>query len=326
MNRVSFGRAINIFLFFLYTATLVSYEKITVLTYPIESYSPDSWVHAGVTNSLLRGLQDLDVDFNYNPRKIEDLGSTVIVLTNIDALLEAIKLKKSGKIKKLLAGPNLVVLPKEHNSILLDPAIDMCIVPSKWVKTAYLEEAPNLTNRIGIWPAGIDIQYWEPMHRLFQKNSKEVLVYWKTESEDFCKKIEHILQNYGWNPCRIKYGEYHPAIYKQLLDNSLFAVFISRTESQSLALLEAWAMDVPTLVWDPQPLNTHGRIYSAISACPYLTKYTGSRWETLQELELLVQNMSNQLQNFKPLNWVKKYMSNRVATKRLLSLIDSINN
>lgn len=326
MSGLFLIKRIIIYWFFLCTFALFPYDKITVLTYPIENYSSDSWHHAGVTNSLLRGFQNLQINFNYNPRSVHEIGSTVIVLTNIDALHEAIELKKRGRIKKLLAGPNLVVLPRDHNAILLDPAIDMCIVPSKWVKTAYLEEAPSLKGRIGVWPAGIDMHFWNPACTLDNKETKDVVVYWKTENEEFCKNIEYLLQQHGWNPKRIKYGEYSPQSYKQLLEKSKFAVFISRTESQSLALLEAWAMDVPTLVWNPQPLDTHGRIYSTISACPYLTKYTGEQWRTLEEFKTLLNDIPHKIINFKPAHWVNKYMSDTIATKRLLMLIESIQN
>ena len=52
------------------------------------------------------------------------------------------------------------------------------------------------------------------------------------------------------------------------------AVFISRSESQGLALAEAWAMDVPTLVWQGPP-GDGGSLFNLSDPSPYLTSHTG---------------------------------------------------
>lgn len=309
--------------FFLFSPQFIhTFEKITVLTYPVGRYSSDSWCHAGVTHSLLRGLKELQVDFNYNPSQEDEVGSTVVVLTNIDALQQAIDWKKQRKIKKLLVGPNLATIFLPDYKILLSPEIDINIVPSHWIKTAYLEVAPELINCISIWPAGVDINYWNPSKKLHEKSSNQVLVYWKTDSEDLCKSIELLLQKYHWNPVRIQYGQYDQASYKNILQSSFFAVFISRSESQSLALAEAWAMDVPTLIWDPQELIAFNRKFSEVSACPYLHNQNGRNWKTLESFECLLKTIM--FQQFAPRTWVLENMSDPVSAKMLISIIDSI--
>lgn len=302
--------------------TIKAAEKITILTYPVEQYSNSRWSHPAVTGSLVRGLEELKINYNFNPSRICDVGSTVVVLTNIDALKQAIDWKRKGKIKKLLAGPNLMVRADDYERILSSPEIDVYLVPSVWTKVAYIEDEPSLENRIGIWPAGINIDEWEPQQK--SKNSKHVLIYWKTESEDFCKQVEQLLKNYGWQPKVIKYGQYALATYKELLSVTAFAVFISRSESQGLALAEAWAMNVPTLVWNPQELTINGRIYSESSACPYLTTQTGNDWKTIEELEALLKTISTTLVNFSPRTWMIHNMSDAVSCKILIALIDSI--
>ena len=44
----------------------------------------------------------------------------------------------------------------------------------------------------------------------------------------------------------------HLRTLRQMLDRSVVAVFLSTFETQGIALAEAWSMDVPTVVWDPQ--------------------------------------------------------------------------
>ena len=71
-----------------------------------------------VLDSLCKGLDELNIDYTLNPKTVSD---TVVVLQNTNALQMAIDLKKQGKIKQLLAGPNIVITPKDANGILENP-------------------------------------------------------------------------------------------------------------------------------------------------------------------------------------------------------------
>lgn len=316
---------LRIFCFFpLLSYTIYATEKITILTYPVAKHSPENWHHPAVTNSLLRGLQELGVNYNYNPSKLSEVGSTVVVLANIDALKQAIEWKRTGTIKKLLAGPNLVVSPQDHHGIIASTEIDRYMVNSNWTKTAYLEDAPQLARNITIWPAGVDVRFWDPSQTLSEKQTTNVLVYWKTESEAFCNEIEQSLKKNSWNPVRIKYGQYTIETFKRELERCIFAVFISRSESQGLALAEAWAMDVPTLVWNPQELTFNGRTYSESSACPYLSTQNGYDWKTIQEFEAILKIIPTNLHNFTPRSWTLQHMSDAACAEILLALVNSI--
>ena len=141
-----------IFIFLLFSYGAYASEMITVLTQPVARSTADIWRHEGLTTSLLRGLQGLGVNFNYNPASEDEIGSTVVVLTNSDALEQAIALKKEGKIKKLLVGPNFDTIFRSNYTIMLSLEIDLHLVPCAWVKTGYIEVAPALVDRIGICP------------------------------------------------------------------------------------------------------------------------------------------------------------------------------
>lgn len=313
---------VKFFLLFIFAISCSSAEKITVLTRPVNRPTVSLWYHSAVVHSLLRGLSNLEVDFNYNPIDESEVGSIVFVPSNEDALEQAIEWKKSGKIKKLLAGPNHVISPLE-NAIVLSPYIDRYLVNSEWTRTAYLEEAPEMIRNIAIWPAGVDPDVWAPSQLYAKQN--QVLVYWKTEAEEFCEAVEELLRKYHWEPIRIRYGSYDQATFRQVLDCSVFAVFISRSESQGLALAEAWSMDVPTFVWNPQELTINERRYTESSACPYLTPHTGIDWKNLEEFEALLQAIHPEDMNlFHPREWVLDNMSDTASAAILLSIIGSI--
>ncbi|MEW5784286.1 MAG: hypothetical protein AB1767_04275 [Bacillota bacterium] len=296
-----------------------NYPKLTLLTEPVNDAGKRYGGHYAVTRSLVEGLQKIDAHFNYNPGDMAEVGETVAVLSGIETLMEAIDWKNKGYINKLLAGPNLMtVRTKGFREIFSSPALDICLVPSDWVRIAYEETAPALKGRIRCWYAGVDENYWKPEIRSTNENT--VLVYWKTEPADFNGQVERILLKHGWNPVRVVYGSYTAAQFKNVLAKSVFAVFLSKSESQGLALAEAWSMDVPTLVWSPRELVIETRQYAVFSACPYLCDLTGMQWTTTGELEQLLEALPAKLVACKPRKWVLENMTDTIAAKIFLDI------
>jgi len=275
---------------------------------------------SAVLRSLINGLKCEGIKYNHNPRNINEIGAYVIVLSNIKALREAIELKKSGKIKRLLAGPNLVLHAFEHDGILASPEIDYCVVPWERIYIPFEEENPGLKGRIRAWPAGVDEKFWQPIK---MKKSRDVLVYWKTESEEFIRAIENKLKELGWKPLRVVYGKYNQSEFKKKLSKVKFSVFISKSESQGIALAESWAMDVPTLVWNPKDLVTRGKASFHLSSCPFLDKKTGLEWVTISDFERILKNFDQLSHAFKPRQWVLDNMTDRISAQLLLKLFNS---
>jgi hypothetical protein len=298
-----------------------SSPQLTVLTEPAGEGGKKYGGHFAVTRSLVEGLQKIKADYNYNPGAITEVGETVAVLSGIETLREAMDWKNKGYIHKLLGGPNLMtVRAKGFREIFSSPAVDVCLVPADWVRIAYEETAPALKGKIRCWYAGVDENYWQPEKKTAK--DKTALVYWKTEPAEFNRQVERILLEHGWNPVRVVYGRYTAGEFKELLAKSVFAVFLSRSESQGLALAEAWSMDVPTLAWSPRELVIEARPYSVFSASPYLSDPTGLQWTTAGELEQLLEALPAKLAAFKPRKWVLKNMTDAVAAQKFLAIVN----
>lgn len=276
---------------------------------------------SSVSCSLFNGLQKLGATFNFNPSK-DNVRETVIVLSNPDLLRQAINLKRQGKIKYLLAGPNLVVRPIECDRLVTAPEIDIYFVPSLWVKVFYLEDEPCLKNRIDIWPTGVDETFWQPSKTVSKNNN--VLLYQKTNDHQLINNVIKILKRNGFNPLPIVYGNYTIEEYKKLLDKSLFAVFIGNSESQGIALAEAWSMNIPTLVYNLRKYTASGKVCTINSFCPYLTEQTGIDWRDLEELEGWIKAIPICLEDFSPRNWVLKNMTDCVSAQHILNLIKNL--
>jgi hypothetical protein len=253
---------------------------------------------------------------SYNPSTLREVASIVVVLSGIDALEQAIAWRRKRWIDCLMAGPNLVVLPHEANGILKSPEIDYCIVPSEWVAAAYQQDAPILTGRIRVWPAGVDENYWAPVGR---GDSRRVLIYWKTEPQEFLDAVVSVAERAGFTVDTVRYGAYGREEFKEKLSRAGIAIFISRSESQGIALAEAWSMNVPTLAWDPAELTYEGRRYDPVSSCPALTEETGRRWKKLDDLERELANL-NWTPAAAPRNWLLENMTDERCALRLLEI------
>lgn len=310
------------FLFFIFLSTnsviAISFEKITVLTLPL---GKDGWFHEGVMDSLKKGLILNKVPFNCNPKSIEELGDIVLVTASVEALQQAISWKEQKKIKYVLAGPNVLANAHSGNDIIAHPGLDCYLHPSAWVVRSYEEDIPAIKHKNKIWFAGVDESFWAPSED--SKNKKTVLIYWKDQQKGFIDSIKNVVEKKGWNTIVIKYGSYTKAEYKKALDTTSVAIFISKSESQGIALAESWAMDVPTFVWNPQePFTWCGKTYKDISSCPYLTDFTGKEWKTLDQLDILLSAFDPL--EFSPREWVLENMTDKVSVDLLIKIIESL--
>jgi len=63
------------------------------------------------------------------------------------------------------------------------------------------------------------------------------------------ENITSTLESHGWQVSVMVYGDYSLELWKGALVLSVAAFFMTGTESQSIALAEAWAMDIPTFIY-----------------------------------------------------------------------------
>lgn len=282
--------------------------------------------HFAVVRSVVEGLRAIDADFNFNPRRFRELGRVVYAPAN-EALRQAAVLKRQGKVEYLIAGPVNALVPSEGNGILLMPEIDRLIVACDWICDVYRIEAPELLPKLRVCPAGVDAEYWKPSAERLSRTTRRAVVYWKSGSEAFCEDVEQVVRRCGLEPVRVRarHGEhthYHPARYRHVLDEAVLGVFLSSFETQGLALLEAWSMDVPTIVWNPcGEAEWRGHTFYSGSSCPYLTPVTGRTWQTLDELESVMRDALRSSKDFHAREWVLSHMTDAVCSAALYRTI-----
>jgi len=281
--------------------------------------------HPAVVRSLLRGLQQAGINAQFNPKSALDITGVCHVLSGLDALEQAIKLKASGRIVKLVVGPNVVVAPSDCRKYISSPYIDLYLVNSKWTYDMYIKDEPLLADKCSIWPSGVDETYWNYSGCNAEKE-QIVLIYIKSKiSGDILNAVTDLLEFKGWGVEIVTYGEYTLEEYREKLFKAKFAIFFSDFESQGIALVESWSCGVPTLVWNPGSFRYIARdgteIVCATSSAPYLNDDTGFFFASFKDFEELIIERIDTILGLTPRNWVLANMSDRVSVEKYLELI-----
>lgn len=274
-----------------------------------------------VINSLVRWItllkkEWIQITYNMNP-EISKIHQNVCVLSGADTLQYALKLKKKWKITTLFAWPNISI-PENNNDIFFHPLVDKIIVPSQWVTDYFISLDKKISQRIVIWPAGVE-DTWTS-----KKAKKKILIYKK-----FCPKeiFEYIISYMEKNSIpydMIIYGSFTKQEYQTKIDNAIGLIYLQESESQGLALQEAWIKDIPTLVRNRWYREYKGkkRNDKKISA-PYLTEESGIFFSKKEEFEKALHIFLEKIEHnqFSPRKYCLAHLSDEVCTQLYLDIV-----
>lgn len=301
-------------------------HPLTILTQ--STVETSAFEHFAVMDSIHKGFKQVSVAYNYNPKNPHEIRENVwVVCGSTLTLTEVIELKKAKKVNCIIAGPCISL-----NEIIDHLEwIDAYIVGSDWTKQFIITIEPRLEKKIQQLSFGVDPDFWQPLGMGNNLPSNYVLVYDKLSSNHLVEEVVQMLIRMRFIPIVLKYGKYNLAQYKEILQKVTYAVFLSLSESQGLALLEAWMMNIPTFVWKTQNMvelyvNSNGISYKygKTSPAPYLTDKTGAFWSTLKELERLLYYAHKDNQRFAPRQWALQHSTNEIVAKTFLTILDKL--
>lgn len=222
----------------------------------------------------------------------------------------------------LVVGPNVSILASELPGVFESPSIASILVPSDWVRHHWIADSPSLAEKIKVWPSGVDFRFWRPEPA--DKRNSRVLLYVKTKSDPVVDQARSALRSSGYELREVEYGDYSPRRYLQALRECGSVVYIGGSESQGLALLEAWATNVPTFVYDAPRQEIVLKDRSIVltrgefSPAPYLTSDVGAIWTQPEELP----ELCSRARDYAPRRSVEGRFSDAETTKAYLSLFD----
>jgi len=226
------------------------------------------------------------------------------VVNDPEDLKWAVRNRSRLKARQLWAGPNIVVVPQEAGGILTSREIDRIIVPAKWVADVYTRERPELAPKIAIWPAAIDTNYWSPAD-----TPKLNWVIYNKYQDSLAVQITKALQRANAKFIQINYGQYAHTNYRELLKSAKGLIWLSASESEGLALLEALSMDVPALVWDPgtwkyQSAELKREFTAVATSAPYFSQECGLRFTSASEFESVFESFSEGAGSYRPRDYI----------------------
>lgn len=269
-----------------------------------------------VTSSLLRGLKSINYPYKLNPRadEIND-DDTIWVNESLEALKWAVKSKENNK---LIIGPNLVITPLDRNGIICDDSIDIILQPSEWTKNFYISIKPALSEKIKVWPAGVEIPDLIQTPKII-----DVLIYIKNyPKNNLLEKIKMCLINKNMTFDLVVYGKFKQSDYFNKLQKSKSLIYISNSESQGLSIQEAWARNIPTLALDQNIFKYKQYHFPSIHiSAPYLNDQAGMFFNFNNFNEVFAKFWNN-LNGFTPREYVINNLSDKVCAQKFINIIN----
>ena len=277
-------------------------------------YLPEGGVEAVLT-SLRQGLTELGISYRYNPRQ-GAVTNTVGVVSGPRTLAWALTQKRSGRIKTLIAGPNIVVAPTDEHNIIKNPLIDAVVIPSQWNKKWWCSFDQYFDSKGVVWPAGV------ADHGASRDPNGVCLVYAKNIDEKFFQEIIKTLWNHNLGVVVSRYGQFHRHEYFHLLKKTKFMIYLSESESQGIALAEAWMADVPTLVWNRGYFEYNGRRFEDETVgAPYLQPEAGLAFKDQNDFEFKLLEFLEKYNSFTPRQYALSHFTNSICARKYLNII-----
>ena len=273
-----------------------------------------------VLKNALIGLKQIDVvvekDVNFQFAKFAPCwipAGTLSTLSKaeIDILSET----------NLTLGPNIDWFNAGNVDVVSQLKQVKILVPHHWVILTIEQVLPK-NCRILVWYSGIDTVFWQR-----SKNDPrllKVLIYVKNLRDvENRAHAEDYLRNRQIDYEVLEYGSYSQSQFKTVLNQVNAAIWIGGTESQGLALLECWTMNVPTLVLKNTIWRSpDGRVYPASSA-PFMSAAAGRFSNSDVFCEEDFEDFFSTLKSFSPREWVEEPFSLTNCASRLLVLLES---
>lgn len=226
--------------------------------------------------------------------------------------------------ENLILGPNIEFERSYIKERISSSRNSIILVPSEWVIPVLSARIDWFKGRFIVWQSDIDTSYWKPARR---EKKKYVLIYRKNDqSEDDYSRIVRSCEELGLRYKVITYGRYSQNSFRRSIRKSKFAIWLGTTESQGIALLECWAVNVPTFVRTRNQFldDVSGRTFESSSA-PYLNESCGEFFDASTFSTDTLRHFRGLSDSLKPRIFVlQNYSKSRVSTD-LMKILKALN-
>lgn len=228
---------------------------------------------------------------------------------------------------KFLFGPHFSVFPDKNQMDLISGNKNVIYThPSDWARDVWRNNHFCNKIRIESLPFGVDTNKFNEIKPI--ENRNDVFLYYKSRHPNELSFLVNFLQKNNIGVRIFSYtSRYNEGEYINYLHNSKFGIWLGRHESQGFALEEALSCNVPLLVWDVTSMNQEfGCNYNDIPATtiPYWDDRCGESFKTINELSDKFNKFINNLNNYKPREYILENISTEKCEKIFIDLVNKI--
>ena len=304
---------------------------------PINVYWTSDLLRNQVKNKVSRIVNNIQPVFGLSNGPKQVLTSVLLskkYLSNYSDNYQRVNWLISGDLEKIInnlktsdlkfptiLGPNIEF--EKFNNSLKTLKEYIVIVPAKWVVPTIISRLKIPSSKIKIWAAGVDTEYWSPQG----SKKSTLLIYRKHDLSNDLLTIVNYAKQHSIRYKIVEYGQYKSKQFKDILEESFAAVWIGSTESQGIAIMQAWSMGVPTLVRRKDKFYDYvTENFFASSSAPYLSEKTGVFSESnslvAKDLDLFFASVYE----FKPREYMLENFTIETQIKSFLNLSQDIFN
>ena len=226
---------------------------------------------------------------------------------------------------KFIFGPQFSIFP-EHKLDLIKSNNSVYNLLSDWVINIWSKYSLCNNLRLIKMPFGVDSDKFIDKIPIIDRN--KVMVYFKHRDPNDLLLVEKFLKQKNVNYTIFSYdSRYDENYYINYLQDTKFCIWVDAHESQGFALQEALSCNVPLLVWNVKSMNQEfGSSYSNLESTtiPYWDENCGEVFYNFSELEEKYNKFINNLENFKPREFILNNLSIEVCENKLIELINNI--
>ena len=249
-----------------------------------------------------------------------------IDLSQFDAVYspcEPIHVKKYPNTK-FIFGPHFSVFPEKNQMDIIRVKNVIYTQPSDWARDVWRNNSLCNGIRIESLPFGVDTNKFNEIMPIENRNN--VIVYFKHRNPKELYFIENFLKYENINYYVVSYDKkYNETDYINYLQNSKYCIWLDAHESQGFALEEALSCNVPLLVWNVSSMNQeYNSRYNDTPATtiPYWDERCGEYFYNMNELPDKFDKFMNNLNNYKPREYILENLTFEICEKKLLDIIN----
>ena len=271
-------------------------------------------IHGSLHHKNIQGLKQILEFLNYEYTFSNKLDN----IKNYDIVYSPSSPIRGMYRNKFIYGPHFSVFPDEKlKQIQGQRAI--YIQPSEWAKEAWGKQ--HIPIKVFSFP--VDTDRFSPMQK-----DNTVFVYTKRRDPRHVKFVCDFLKQKNINFVLFDYIQrYREEDYLKILQQAKYGIIIDAHESQGFAIEEALSCNVPLLVWNVKTMNQEWKSrYNTIpcTSIPYWDERCGHFFYEQEEFLQAFQTFTENLQQYKPREYILENMSTEPCARRFEELVKNI--